>query len=218
MLMLVVTIIIAAVVSAFAGSISSGQKSAPMISAKCIIENTGDSSSRFDIRIDSVSDPIPSKDIKIVTSWSKVNLTDGTIIRGGNTTESGKSYITNYNSGGVAQYRIYPYGYGSGVTDWGAYGNPTPEQQFGNYTLTGGTSMHSVVYSPRSTGATTGGYVNWNYTYGSQFTTACTDGLQGTLGYHWEVLRDGDTVNVKLIHIPSGKTIYDKDVIVHGRD
>lgn len=42
------------------------------------------------------------------------------------------------------------------------------------------------------------------------------DQMMAVLGNNWNVLRAGDTVNVKLIHIPSGKTIWQKDVVVEG--
>jgi archaeal type IV pilus assembly protein PilA len=42
------------------------------------------------------------------------------------------------------------------------------------------------------------------------------DGMMAVLGTNWSVLRPGDTVEVSIIHIPSGKTIYDKDVTVEG--
>jgi FlaG/FlaF family flagellin (archaellin) len=40
------------------------------------------------------------------------------------------------------------------------------------------------------------------------------DNTQAVLGCGWENLRSGDTVNVKVVYIPSGKTIFDKDVVV----
>jgi len=212
MLMLVVTIIIAAVVSAFAGGIGSDQQKAPGISGQIVIENTGDSSSRFDIRVESVSEPIPSKDLKIVTSWTKKDST-GTIITGGNTTLPNVA-LNNYGT----TLRVQPYGYGSGVTSWGAYGTPTPDQQFGNYTLTGGTSMHSTVYGRNAAGGGYGVSTPYTYTNGSSYTLyKHTDGLQHNLGYNWYLLRAGDVVNVKLVHIPSGKTIFEKDVVVSER-
>lgn len=41
-----------------------------------------------------------------------------------------------------------------------------------------------------------------------------TDPLQAVLGQGWENLRPGDTVNVKVIHVPSGKVIFQKDIAV----
>ncbi|ADN35403.1 conserved hypothetical protein [Methanolacinia petrolearia DSM 11571] len=222
MLMLVVTIIIAAVVSAFAGGITSGEKVAPQISADMRIINTGDPDSSFDIYVYSVSEPIPSSDIKIMTSWIAESATNtGTFVRGGSTTTAGVSYLNYYYAGNDDSpiYRSFPYGYGAGVEDWGAYGNPTDEMQFGNYTITGGTTMHIGAYGPRTYGSGTGGYEDWVYTYVSDkyFRDDCIDGMQVLLGDGWEVLRTGDSVNVKLIHIPSGKTILSKDISVLSR-
>lgn len=46
--------------------------------------------------------------------------------------------------------------------------------------------------------------------------TYSIDQIQGVLGNKWEILRPGDTVNVKIIYIPSGHTIWQKDVVVSG--
>jgi len=74
MLMLVVTIIIAAVVSVFAGGITSPQQKSSQISAETMISNTGlYYGSQFTIAVTGVSDPIPSKDLKSVTSWRAKN-------------------------------------------------------------------------------------------------------------------------------------------------
>lgn len=40
------------------------------------------------------------------------------------------------------------------------------------------------------------------------------DGMQAVLGCGWENLRGGDVVNVKVVHTPTGKTIFDQDVVV----
>jgi FlaG/FlaF family flagellin (archaellin) len=45
---------------------------------------------------------------------------------------------------------------------------------------------------------------------------ASVDQMQAMLGNNWNMLRAGDTVNIKVIDIPSGKTIFNKDVIVTG--
>jgi FlaG/FlaF family flagellin (archaellin) len=42
------------------------------------------------------------------------------------------------------------------------------------------------------------------------------DMMMAVLGPNWNVLKAGDTVNVKIVHTPSGKTIVDKDVSVQG--
>jgi len=46
--------------------------------------------------------------------------------------------------------------------------------------------------------------------------TYSIDQISGVLGNHWDVLRAGDVVNVKFIHIPTGKTVWEKDVVVEG--
>jgi FlaG/FlaF family flagellin (archaellin) len=230
MLMLVVTIIIAAVVSGFAGSIVSTESQAPTLSASAFLELTGDKDSRFSLTVDSVSEPIPTSDLKIITFWKKE--VDGTMITGGNTTTPGNFYNT-YKT----YYEEQPFGFGPGVENWVAYGTRDPSMQYGNYTLEAGTAMIAspyrdgrsntsdtgVGYGPRfwydDNGVLTETTGEW-YVYGSG--TAYTygeqcDGMQGFLGYNWNVTRPGDAINVKLIHIPSGKTIFDKNIVATGR-
>ncbi|OPX69470.1 MAG: hypothetical protein A4E37_00461 [Methanoregulaceae archaeon PtaB.Bin056] len=53
--------------------------------------------------------------------------------------------------------------------------------------------------------------IDANYaTYGT------IDPMTAVLGVGWEKLRVGDIVKVSLIHIPSGRTIWQKDVVVEG--
>lgn len=67
---------------------------------------------------------------------------------------------------------------------------------------------------------TYGGYgndpsVRYQYTSGSGYTVGTTtDGMQAILGTDWYELRGGDTVQVQLIHLPSQKVIYNKEIIV----
>ena len=78
MLMLVVVIIIAAVVSAFAGGLTSPEQKAPQISAQCKIINGGTwQNSMFDLAITGTSDPVPTKDVELVTSWKAADGTKG---------------------------------------------------------------------------------------------------------------------------------------------
>jgi archaeal type IV pilus assembly protein PilA len=46
--------------------------------------------------------------------------------------------------------------------------------------------------------------------------TYSTDQMQAILGDNWNRLRGGDTVTMKVIHTPTGKTIWQKDIIVQG--
>jgi FlaG/FlaF family flagellin (archaellin) len=42
------------------------------------------------------------------------------------------------------------------------------------------------------------------------------DSMTAVLGQNWHMLRAGDTVSVSVIHTPTGRTIWQKDVIVEG--
>ena len=55
-------------------------------------------------------------------------------------------------------------------------------------------------------------YEDFGLTKGSQ----TEDMMMGVLGHNWNYLRAGDTVNVKIIYTPTGKTIVNKDVTVEG--
>jgi len=110
--MLVVTIIIAAVVSGFAGSLVGGNaERTPSLSMDIKIINTGFyTSSAFVATVTGVSEPIPTKDLRIITSW---RARDGTT--GGNTTIAGGQ---NFNcvpngSGNDAIRSSSPWGFGT---------------------------------------------------------------------------------------------------------
>ena len=216
MLMLVVTIIIAAVVSGFAGSIVSGEKKAPTLSAETTITNTGYYyGSQFSMVITGVSEPIPSKDVKITTSWKAKN--------GVKNSTTVLPNITNTNYG--TSTLVAPWATGPGVTAFGMFNTKDPSQNFGNYTIAAGTVMRaypSGSWGPTSVPATYGGYgpgPNPTYVYvdGTGYTYGTDrDGMQAVLGYDWWNLREGDVVSVKMIHVPSGKVIYEQNVPVRG--
>ncbi len=232
MLLLVVTIIIAAVVSGFAGNIAGSSVEAPTLAATANLEITGDKDSRLYVRVDSVSEPIPTKDLRIITSWSKD--VDGEIVRGGNTSYAGKS-VTSYYSGGKPVNESHPVGYGPGVEDWKTYGTLNISQHFGNYTLEAGTTFRASPYRSRPGGGhsednrggygprldtKTGNVVGELYKYhdGSNYPIGeCIDSMQSVLGGDWNKLRPGDVVNLKIMHTPSGKVIYDRDIVATGR-
>jgi len=260
MLMLVVVIIVAAVVSGFAaGLVGETAQKAPTLAMDVKVVNMGSwTGSGFFATVTGVSRPIPTGDLRIVTSWTAAN---GTMpLSGGNTTLPGQGEAlyqnprlnTYYLFGGSAQrmfsqnngyYWIAPWGGGPGVnaSDTLGYGdtNPTtygrPVQQFGYYTLVPGTTMTAKPYgqgSPQTMGGTVGtdgisglsgfyGYgvvTPYTYTIGdiSEYTRGgpYDDSMAAVLGYHWETLREGDKVNVRVIHAPTGKVIFNKDVPV----
>ena len=224
MLMLVVTIIIAAVVSGFAGGLASGTDTAPQLSMDVTIKNTGYATSSYIMfNVLGVSEPISTKNIKITTVWTK---TDGTI--GGTTVvASGNSFNTNLSASNSDKWYQSPIGFGEGVTvmDQGRQKTSTKYdfgQYFGNYTLVPGTTMKSSAGyagpAPSYTGYGYGQATQYEYNYddGTYFPATNIDGMQAVLGDNWNELRPGDLVTVKILHIPSGKLIFESDVGVEG--
>jgi archaeal type IV pilus assembly protein PilA len=129
MLMLVVTIIIAAVVSGFAGGLVGGSNTkTPTLAMDVKISTTG-ASQGFSATVTGVSQPILTKDIRIVTSWSKLT-SSGYYQTGGNTTMAGSKIMA-------------PWGFGPGVSGPQNLQNEFTNMNatFGNYTLVAGTGL-----------------------------------------------------------------------------
>jgi FlaG/FlaF family flagellin (archaellin) len=233
MLMLVVTIIIAAVVSAFSGGLIGGtDQKAPTLTMDIKISNTGSwSGSGFTGTVTSVSAPIHTKNLKIVTSWKTSGKTGGDTSLPLNNKVRVPVKQDDWGEVGEIQFleSNAPYGYGPGVNDAAgaqSHTNPfaQPDQQFGNYTLVQGTGLVALPYGschamiPASQEQVDdGGYGvkdAYTYTSGGAFTGNVLDPTQAVLGKGWENLRVGDIVNVKVIHIPTGKVILEKNVAV----
>lgn len=272
-LMLVVVIIIAALVSGFAGSIagSSAAKKTPTLNMDVKIINTGEwRGSGFFATVTSVSDPIPTKDLKIVTSWTGRELWNlystpsmtacnpnnlhrkkstgiGPAITDGRTVLpfNGTSNINVLYDPTVSLDQVYnaPFGNGPGVNGTESYGSTNrsfslPGQQFGNYTLMQGTTMTAIPCGAADTDSmgsggesnTNGGYILGTYSWtGNGITNTeicsnlyrgecpldtCIDPMKAVLGNNWYNLIWGDTVNVKVIYIPTGSVIYNQDIPV----
>ncbi len=115
MLMLTVTLILAAIISGYAGGIAKTQSKPPQLvfEATMMNDTTIASNSFLDVRIISVSEGIPSKDLKFQTEW-KVNGAQPHHV-----------VITPSGSG-------YPFGYDPG--------DQTPKP-FGNFTLLAGSHL-----------------------------------------------------------------------------
>jgi FlaG/FlaF family flagellin (archaellin) len=264
MLMLVVVIIIAAVVSGFAGGLVKTTSAAPVITLDVHIKNSGSfATSYFTAEVTSVSAPIRTKDLEIITSWSKMVI-PGQVVSGGavvtpGVTNVNVTYVTenvvgqSVSSPPLWQY-VSPQGDGPGVGMNGTeVSNGTPYEGtgasgmssigtngitnytwFGNYNLQAGTLMFAqpfgatsqYMYSATDVPNFTVGYgVGPAYTYlygtdnvnGAVFSSASSvDQMQAVLGKNWFVLRPGDTVNMKVVHIPSGKTIWQGTIPVEG--
>lgn len=217
MLMLVVTIIIAAVVSAFAGGMGKTTDMAPTGSFETRISNDGTwGGSNFHVEVKAVSDAIPTKDLKIITDWKAADGTHG----GATTTGPNATPNTDYSTGSSYEYHS-PLGFGPSLDYWKSSGGYDPQQHYGNYSLVAGTAMHN---SAAGWDTTTGGYgispdTRYEYSSGTYQLgpgEGGVDAMMAILGYDWYKLKPGDTVHVKFIHVPSGKVIYDTDVTVEG--
>ena len=191
MLLLVVTVIIAAVVATFASGLVSTQQAAPTVAADVEILSAdtykvSSSVGKFEMKIVAVSDDVPTKDLKLVTKYVVNNKISGNVTYG-------KVINTKYTtSSGTYEYAS-PLGFGPGVQGQvvtsGTYGT---NQQFGYYSLTEGTYMQNS---------------------GSSDGTG-TDALDAILGEEWTDLKPGDTVVVTLIHVPTNGVLFSKTVTV----
>ncbi|MDD4127836.1 MAG: type IV pilin N-terminal domain-containing protein [Methanomicrobium sp.] len=198
MLMLTLVIILAAVISGFAGGIagSSGGSTDIQITAQTNIVNTGESAgSKFEIDILSVSSPVSTKDLKLKTSW-KTYDTDGKMISNDTAVSPGSdNFLTK--GGGVS-----PLGSGPGLSEWNRTTDSLPDDiNFGKYALVAGTKM--AAYPAENYGE-------------SDYRSSGEDSIQAVLGHDWDNLRSGDVVSVMLIHVPSGRIIYDDEIYVNG--
>lgn len=112
MLLLIMTVLLVAVVSSYAGSLTETRSKAPyiVISPEIYVKGTN---VYMNIDVLSAGDGIPTSELRIITEWKS----------GGNTISGGES------SNG------YPKGRGAGV-------GSSEEADFGKYTLLGGTLMY----------------------------------------------------------------------------
>jgi len=236
LLMLVVTIIIGAVVSSFAGGLTTGQNAAPSLSADIRITNSGTwvETSGVMISVTSVDKPIPTKDLKIVTKWT---AQDGT--RGGatmlpwNGTMANCNYQTEGSSSTTISAQHAPTAKGgpgvnttklSATSENGiSYSSYAPGLFFGNYTLMAGVVMKnsaSSSYGNTKYGSNFYEYAATSpyYVYDEVLSNGVTqaDGCQAVLGQEWYHLHSGDVVTFTIYHIPSGKIILNKEVPVEA--
>jgi archaeal type IV pilus assembly protein PilA len=231
MLMLVVTIIIAAVVSGFAGGlIGSNNQKSPTLAMDVKIANSGSwIGSGFSAFVTGVSEPIQTKDLKLVTSWKTTNRETGAAIMGGNISKANVANFDCYIGMKTSNRRQVPapFGHGTGVAgiqDTTNMANYT-QQHFGNYSLIVGTNMEAMPYGSTS-GTAIGGAVGtsdsggygvttpYTYTAGGSYTTDMIDATTAILGRGWENLRTGDIVTVRVVYVPTGSTIFNKDIPV----
>jgi len=240
MLMLVVTIIIAAIVSGFSsGLIGGSNQKAPTLTMDIKIANTGIwKGSGFSATVTGVSEAIPTDKLKIITSWHATD-SDGKPITGGNVSIG---QIRAYGAGESNVNLGPPHGFGPGVRGKSGLVKYSPEQMFGSYTLVQGTGLSAVpsgvdkndpdaIDGVAGKSATAGYGIEEPYTYTTHTETRYykngtirdqwqapdnNDGATYVLGGGWENLKPGDVVTVNIVYIPSGKTILSRDVTVVG--
>lgn len=232
MLMLVVTIIIAAVVSGFAGGMLGGSnQKAPTLAMDVKVVNMGSwTGSGFFATVTSVSEPIATHDLKIVTSWTAAN--GGNPVPGGATVPNSTVNIDalfNPSTSLTGTTYVAPFGSGPGTghgtesisgvdskSDFSA-----PGQQFGNYSLMAGTALTAFpcgASSADSIGGGTSAMEGYGVLKSGKFAYSSdnlgTDATTAVLGTKWQLLRLGDIVNVKVIYVPTGSILYNKDIPV----
>ena len=252
MLMLVVTIIIAAVVSGFAGGLVGTQDKSPTLSMDVTIVNTGSYiGSGLTAYVTGVSEPISTSDLKIITSWSttmkdntSAGLTDnqqaipeGNIFTGGNITTASTPNVfcwQGMKTKTVTNWSTAPFGMGAGVDNTNPtdpIGNTTSRYDresswFGHYALQSGVNLYAYPYgsdSGMALGGAAGKAADGGYNGATQYAYAEESGkyeqgqidpTQAVLGYGWEQLRAGDTVNIKVIYTSTGTAVFSRDVTV----
>jgi FlaG/FlaF family flagellin (archaellin) len=197
MLMLVVTIIIAAVVSGYAGGLFGGNNQvAPTLSMDVTVRAASSGSiGGFSATVNGVSQPISTGDLRLVTTYQTTNRSTGSVIIGGNTTLGALTnvYTSVSNAGSTTlNPNNAPFGFGPGIIGTQTLEAPySSAQQFGNYTLMAGTGLRALDGD------------------GPEY-------VSQVLGGNWTELRVGDTVTVNVIYVPMGKLILNKDVSVMG--
>lgn len=187
MLMLVVTIIIAAVVSAFAGGLNSGTQKAPQASIdvkiKTGMDDTMGGTNTVMTFTELSGDPIPTKDLAIVTYYKN---SAGTIFKNKQTATSLATDLYGYGDTTRVPF-INDMRYG--------YSGNNPAKDFGNYTWKTGDVL--------STGSTAGT---------AQLLAINSSTIPYTISD--SDFGSGSIVDVKILHVPSGQYIFNKEVSV----
>jgi len=188
MLMLVVTIIVAAVVSGFGAGLVNGPAKAPTLSMNVQIINTGSYiGSGFSANVLGTSSPINTANLKLITSWTTTmkinssqdlpqalqNMPDGTVFVGGNVTLPNQpNMVSNFNPGmGAVAYipvAVAPFGMGGDINATQADSTDpyaAVVQYFGNYSLVQGVGLFAYPYGTAS-GQAIGGVANNADKYG----------------------------------------------------
>ena len=215
MLMLVVTIIIAAVVSGFAGGLAGSQEVAPQAS---IAVSTGYIDGNFDIKFEHMGgDPIRTKECQFITFLTKP---DGSVVKHVQTPTSSVARSETETIMGS----IYTYSRGPHLTDPQKYAYPCSPQDnvtvFGwvvpGYVETGQDNyawFGEAVWLPGDVART------YNNGYTANFIGVVADPMNPTteeMDLLQECVQRNCKLEIKLLHVPSGKYILDKIITLQG--
>ncbi|WP_367343758.1 type IV pilin N-terminal domain-containing protein [Methanomethylovorans sp.] len=196
MLMLVVTVILAAAVSSTSSGLMKSTDKAPTAVFDVKLSLGDDAVGMPGVTTDSLSikqvtgDSIPTSDLKIIT--------------------------VNPNTNGVQTIETVP-GVINHRTGWAANGAPWLNDgswspaAFGNYTLKSGIVMVADSWSNyNNPNATT-----WNETAGLydgfDYSTGEIDALHSMIA-NYDSIEEGDWVTIKIVHMPTQKVIFQSDV------
>ena len=211
MLMIVITVVIAAVITTFATGVTSDAEAAPVAVLDVEIYEYYQALPDCggpDFHISHISgDPIDTKDITIQLSWE----------------HNGKSYFSTYSAdsfkekypdgvnGGGGVSRMQPMYVKTPVTDdmRKEYGTGSfYDYYFGDVILESGMRLTATAdFLTKGQTNTQSDYMDIIFNNGE------TDGLDSTYGIMAEMPKD-TAVQVTILHVPSNKAVYDKEVVV----
>ncbi|HON81219.1 MAG TPA: type IV pilin N-terminal domain-containing protein [Methanoregulaceae archaeon] len=214
MLMLVVTIIIAAVVSGFAGGLVSSTEKAPQAS---IAVSTGTVDGNFDIKFEHQGgDPIRTKDCEFITF---LTLPNGTVVKH---VQTPTSSVARSEKPQIAMTH-YTYSRGPHLTDPQKYAypcNPATSVTVNGWVISGYQDVGDnyawfgqAVWLPGDVART------FNNGYTANFVGLVKDPLNPTdeeFALLGECVQRNCNLEIKLLHVPSGKYILDKTITLQG--
>ncbi|WP_084173070.1 type IV pilin N-terminal domain-containing protein [Methanomicrobium mobile] len=192
MLMLVVTIIIAAVVSGFASGIGATSQAAPATSLGVSVSAASNDISKYVVIENLGGESIPTKDLKIVSTFTCPDYVRKNLVN---------------NAGKVIKHTIdgslEPISANDLVTDTGIIDYPWAAQVTNNdnivNTRTADRTFGTAILTPGSS-------IQFDRSY---FLGFDTDEQVRVYGFSGD-----ETVHVTIVHIPSQKAIFDKDVVI----
>jgi FlaG/FlaF family flagellin (archaellin) len=203
MLMLSVTVIIAAIVSAAAGSLSGSEKPAPsaILEAHFYDNRSYGSFSAPAMTIEHISgSPLQTKDLSITTYFRNES---GQLIKGylfGEKAVSGDDAWNDFDSGTYSGVLF--------INDQDRFGSPLRDSDTGFKSWFGNASAvlmaGDILVTPAQFCGPSQPHKNPGLNYILNFDTS-----DPASGY-----RTGAVISTKIVHIPSGQIIFDKDVVV----